>query len=82
MKSLFVGNLAWSVNDEELQKKFSEFGEVAAARIVTDKMTGRSRGFGFVDFVNDADADKAIAAMNSFNWGGRQINVNEAKPKK
>jgi len=80
MKSLFVGNLAWSVKDEELKNKFSEFGAVISARVITDKFSGRSRGFGFVD-MEDADADKAIAAMNGFNWGGRDITVNEAKPK-
>ena len=80
MKSLYVGNLPWSVKDEDLKTKFSEFGNVISARIVADKFSGRSRGFGFVD-MEDADAEKAIAAMNGFKWGDREITVNEARPK-
>lgn len=81
MKSIYVGNLPWTVNDEELKAKFSEFGNVLSARIVTDKFSGRSRGFGFAD-MEDADADKAIAAMNGYKWGDREITVNEARPKR
>lgn len=81
MKSLFVGNLPWSVKDEDLQAKFSEFGEVASARIINDKFSGRSRGFGFVDMPNDEEAGKAIEAMNGYSWDGREVTVNEAKPK-
>ena len=80
MKSIFVGNLPWSVNDAELETKFAEFGNVISARVVTDKFSGRSRGFGFVD-MEDADADKAIAGMTGHNWNGREITVNEARPK-
>jgi RNA recognition motif-containing protein len=80
MKSLFVGNLPWSCTDEDLKAKFSEFGAVVGARIITDKMTRRSRGFGFVD-MEDADAEKAIAGLNNYDWNGRKITVNEAKPK-
>jgi RNA recognition motif-containing protein len=80
MKSLYIGNLPWSVKDEDLKTKFSEFGNVISARIVADKFSGRSRGFGFVD-MEDADAEKAIAAMNGFKWGDREITVNEARPK-
>jgi RNA recognition motif-containing protein len=80
MKSIFVGNLPWSVNDSELQAKFAEFGSVLSARIVTDKFSGRSRGFGFVD-MEDADAEKAIAGMNGYKWGDREVTVNEAKPR-
>lgn len=82
MKSLFVGNLPWSVKDEDLKQKFSEFGTVLSARVITDKFSGRSRGFGFVD-MEDADAEKAIAGMNGQKWpgGDREISVNEAKPK-
>ena len=81
MKSLFVGNLPWSVKDEDLQTKFSEFGEVSSARVITDKFTGRSRGFGFVDMPSDEEAQKAITAMNGFSMDGREITVNEARPK-
>jgi RNA recognition motif-containing protein len=80
MKSIFVGNLPWSVADADLQAKFSEFGTVLSARIVTDKFSGRSRGFGFVD-MEDADAEKAIAAMTGYKWDNREITCNEAKPK-
>jgi RNA recognition motif-containing protein len=80
MKSIFVGNLPWSATDADLQSKFAEFGNVISARVVTDKFSGKSRGFGFVDMEN-ADADKAIAAMSGYKWGDREITVNEAKPK-
>ena len=80
MKSLFVGNLPWSVTDEELKSKFSEFGAVIAARVVTDKFSGKSRGFGFVD-MEDADADKAVNGMKGVKWGDREVTVSEARPK-
>jgi RNA recognition motif-containing protein len=80
MKSIFVGNLPWSTTDADLQAKFAEHGNVISARVVSDKFTGKSRGFGFVDMDN-ADADKAIAAMSGYKWGDREITVNEAKPK-
>ncbi|MFA6549487.1 MAG: RNA-binding protein [Candidatus Margulisiibacteriota bacterium] len=80
MKSIFVGNLPWSVTAEQMKEKFSEFGEVVSARVVTDQFSGRSRGFGFVD-MEDAAADKAVAAMSGYKWGDRELTVNEAKPK-
>ena len=80
MKSIFVGNLPWSVADADLQAKFSEFGNVISARVVSDKFSGKSRGFGFVD-MDDADAEKAITAMTGYKWGDREVTVNEAKPK-
>lgn len=80
MKSIFVGNLPWAATDEELKQKFSEFGNVLSARIVTDKYSGKSRGFGFVD-MEDADAANAITAMSGKKWGERELTVNEAKPK-
>jgi len=80
MKSIFVGNLPWAATAEDLKAKFGDFGAVISARVVTDKFSGKSRGFGFVD-MEDADADKAIAAMNGYSWNGRGITVNEAKPK-
>jgi RNA recognition motif-containing protein len=80
MKSIFVGNLPWSATDSELSEKFSQHGNVISARIVTDKFTGKSRGFGFVD-MEDADALTAISAMTGFKWGDRELTVNEAKPK-
>ncbi|MDD5594028.1 MAG: RNA-binding protein [Candidatus Margulisbacteria bacterium] len=80
MKSLYVGNIPWTVTDADLQGKFSEFGNVVSARVVTDKLSGKSRGFGFVD-MDDADAEKAMAAMAGYKWGDREITVNEARPK-
>ncbi len=79
-KTIFVGNLPWSVADADLQEKFSQFGSVISARVVTDKLSGRSRGFGFVD-MDDADADKAISAMKGYKWNDRELTINEAKPK-
>ena len=79
-KSLFVGNLPWSVTGETLAAEFGKHGAVISARIINDKQTGRSRGFGFVD-VEDADCEKIIAAMNGFSWEGRALTVNEARPK-
>jgi RNA recognition motif-containing protein len=80
MKSLFVGNLPWSATEDELKAKFAEHGTVLSCRIVTDKFSGKSRGFGFVD-MEDADAQKAIEALNGFKMGEREIAVNEARPK-
>lgn len=81
MKSIFVGNLPWSATDEELKSKFSEFGTVSSARIMMDKMTNRSRGFGFVDMANDEDMAKAVSGMSGYKWGDRELTVNEAKPR-
>lgn len=79
-KTLYVGNLPWSTNDAMLTDAFRPHGTVISSRIITDKETGRSRGFGFVE-VEDGDADKMVAAMNGTDLGGRQIVVNEAKPR-
>ncbi len=80
MKKIYVGNLPWSVKDADLQAKFSEFGNVISARMVVDNFTEKSRGFGFVE-MEDADAEKAIAALNGTKWGDRDMTVNEARPK-
>ena len=79
-KKLFVGNLAWESTQEELQELFSEFGDVEEAVIITDKFSGRSKGFGFVTFTDDAAADEAIAKLNEQEFKGRKIFVNEARP--
>ena len=79
-KSLFIGNLPWSTTEDELKAKFEEFAKVIAVRLITDKMTGKAKGFGFVE-VEDADMDKAITAMNGQKIGDREIVVNEAKPR-
>lgn len=78
---LFVGSLPWATDDAELQSLFSQYGEVTSARVMTDKFTGRSRGFGFVEFANDADAAKAVSALDGSTLGGRQIVVNVARPR-
>ncbi|MEW8958732.1 MAG: RNA-binding protein [Moorella sp. (in: firmicutes)] len=78
MRTLYVGNLPWATTEEELARVFAAHGEVLSARIITDRQTGRSRGFGFVE-VNDADADRMIAAMNGAELGNRVLTVNEAR---
>ena len=78
---LFVGNLPWSVDDAQLQEMFTRFGEIVSARVMSDKFTGRSRGFGFVEFANEADAQKAVEALDGSDLGGRQIVVNVARPR-
>lgn len=80
MKTLYVGNLPWGTTDQDLAKAFSQYVEVKSCRIIVDRETGRSRGFGFVE-VSDADAQKAIEAFNGSILGGRQIVVNEARPR-
>ena len=79
-KTLYVGNLPWTISEQELTTAFEAHGQVISSRIVTERETGRSRGFGFVE-VEDADAGKMIKAMNGFSIGGRAIIVNEARPK-
>lgn len=80
MKTIFVGNLPWSATESELSTIFSQFGEVVSARIVTDKFSGRSKGFGFIDMENEA-ADKAIQGMAGYKLSDRELTINEAKPK-
>lgn len=77
---LYVGNLPYTVRDEDLQQSFSEFGSVNSAKVMMERDTGRSKGFGFVEMGNDAEAQAAIAAMNGQSLGGRSITVNEARP--
>lgn len=77
---LYVGNLPYSVNDGSLSELFAEFGEVSEAKVITDKFSGRSKGFGFVTFAKDEDAAKASEAMNGKEVEGRALNVNVARP--
>ncbi len=77
---LYVGNLPFSVVEEQLQGLFSQHGSVVSARIITDKFSGRSKGFGFVEMESDEEAEKAIAALNGTEFEGRAIVVNEARP--
>lgn len=79
-KKLYVGGLAWATNDDSLRQAFEQVGEVSSATVITDKMTGRSRGFGFVEMANDADAEKAVDTLNGKELDGRKITVNEARP--
>ena len=80
-KKLFVGGLSWGTTDEGLNGAFSRFGEIAEAKVITDRETGRSRGFGFVTFANDEAATSAINEMNGTELDGRTIKVNEAEDK-
>jgi len=77
-KSIYVGNLPWRTTAEDLRALFEPYGTVENARIVTDRETGRSRGFGFVDMLEDEMADRAIAELNNYEYGGRPLTVNEA----
>ena len=79
-KRLYVGNLPFNLSLEELKNVFGVHGEISEATIVTDKFNGKSKGFGFITFVEDANADKAMAEMNGKDVGGRKLTVNEAKP--
>lgn len=81
MKNIFVGNLSFNTGEDELRQLFESYGQVDRVSILTDRDTGRSRGFGFVEMASNEDGDKAIAALNGTQVGGRTINVNEARPK-
>lgn len=79
-KKLYVGGLPYSTTDDQLKEAFAQAGAVSSAIIIMDKMTGRSKGFGFVEFGNDDDAQKAIDLWNGKDFGGRSLTVNEARP--
>jgi cold-inducible RNA-binding protein len=79
--NIFVGNLAFTTTEDELAQLFEPFGTVSQARIATDRDTGRSRGFGFVEMPNDAEAEAAIEELHGATIGGRQLTVNEARPR-
>ena len=81
MRNLFVGNLSFQTTEGELSELFGQFGEIAKIQLMTDRDTGRSRGFGFVEMTTDDAAAKAVAELNGKEVGGRALNVNEAKPK-
>lgn len=78
---LYVGNLSYSMDDASLEQTFAEFGTITEAKVITDKFSGRSKGFGFVTFDNEDSAKKAIEAMNGKEVGGRNIVVNVSRPK-
>ncbi len=77
--NIYVGNLHFNVDSEDLKRVFEEYGEVTSATVITDKFTGRSKGFGFVEMSDNADANKAIEALNQAELQGRQMKVNEAR---
>jgi cold-inducible RNA-binding protein len=81
LKNIFVGNLDFNTSEDELRQLFEAYGQVDRVAIMTDRDTGRSRGFGFVEMANSEDGEKAIAALNGSQVGGRTLNVNEARPK-
>ena len=82
MKKLFVGNLSWNTDDTQLAEAFSAYGEITEAKVITDRNTGRSRGFGFVSLQEDEAADRAIEEMNNTELDGRTITVNVAQDKR
>lgn len=79
--NIYVGNLPYSVTEDDLNETFSAYGEVASATIINDKFSGKSKGFGFVEMPDDGQADSAIKALNETDLKGRNIKVNQAKPR-
>lgn len=79
-KKIYVGNLPFSATSESLSEVFGQFGKVDSSKIITDRDTGRSKGFGFVEMSDSAEADSAIAKLNGADMGGRSLTVNEARP--
>ena len=77
---LYIGNLSYSTNADQLKEVFSQAGEVVSATVITDKMSGRSRGFGFVEMADDASAQKAVEMLNGYKLEDRELTVNEARP--
>ncbi|HLP85073.1 MAG TPA: RNA-binding protein, partial [Phycisphaerales bacterium] len=78
---MYVGNLSFKTTEAQLQELFSQYGQVTSASLVMDRDTGRPRGFGFVEMANDSEAQAAIAALNGKNFDGRDLTVNEARPR-
>ena len=79
--NIYIANLSYAVNDADLKELFQEFGEVSSAHVITDRVTGRSRGFGFVEMPNEAEALKAIRELNGVEYDSKVVTVNAAKPK-
>ncbi len=78
---LYVGNLGYDVSDKALEQLFAQYGSVQSAKVITDRESGRSKGFGFVEMGNDSEAQGAIQALNGTEYGGRKLTVNEARPR-
>ncbi|MCX5662595.1 MAG: RNA-binding protein [Planctomycetota bacterium] len=81
MVNIYVGNLPYGTTDQELQDLFSQFGAISKVSIITDRETGRSKGFGFVEMADEAEGRQAIEALNGQQFGGRALTVNEARPR-
>ena len=81
MKNIYVGNLSYDATEDDLREAFGRYGAVTSARLITDRDTGRPRGFGFVEMENEGEANEAIEALNNTDLVGRTITVNEARPK-
>ena len=79
--NIYLGNIAWSMTEDDVEALFAEFGAVSSVKIITDKYSGRSRGFGFVEMDDDAAAQKAIDALNDSEHEGRNLRVNQARPR-
>ncbi len=79
--NIYVGNLPYSVTEDELQGMFAQYGEVSSVNVITDKMTGQSKGFGFIEMPQASQAQDAIAQLNGKDFNGRKLTVNEARPK-
>lgn len=80
--NIYVGNLPWGLSEEDLREAFVAFGEVVSVKIIQDKFTGRSRGFGFVEMANQEEGESAISALNGKDFKGREIVVNQARPRR
>ena len=80
--NMYIGNLAYDVTEDDLKNAFSEFGEVSSVKIITDKFSGRPKGFGFVEMPDNSEADQAIKALNGKAFNGRSIKVNQAEAKR
>jgi len=81
-KNIYVGNLSFRTEEDTLRNLFAQYGEVTSARIITDRETGRSRGFGFVEMADDQQAQDAIEGLNNQEFEGRNLNISEARPKR
>ena len=79
--NIYLGNIAWSMTEDDIEALFAEFGAVSSVKIITDKYSGRSKGFGFVEMDDDAAAQKAIDALNESEHEGRNLRVNQARPR-
>ena len=79
--NIYIGNLPYSATENDIRDKFSQYGEVTSVTVITDKFSGQSKGFGFVEMANNSDADEAIKALNDTPFNGRNIKVNQAKPR-